>query len=238
MSTLLLLLLVVTAGPAAGSKWKATIQHVDDVVATVMLNGKKITKTARGTLDLVAPVKVDTVAAERPDTITVEPVRSPYGAMTFRNDSGIAVLNFKKKDARVDPITVAALSGYLGRLVLDDPQRPAMSSCADGHQAAAEKWLRHTVASVFHAEPADVTMTNLKVECSPTGSGAHHEVSFDASIQRGISALVLKGKGAITVDRSLWVTTWKLSGPMTQTDDSAVKMTLKGTFTSKFELGR
>ena len=108
----------------------------------------------------------------------------------------------------------------------------------EGDQAATEHWLKKTLAAIFVAQVEDVGLTQVKVTCAPTRPGTRHTVSFDATVPHGMQALTLTGvKGTIDVDKSLWATNWKLSGPMSQPGDPQVQMQLTGTFTSRFELG-
>ncbi len=231
---LLLVLVAVSASPAVGSSWKVSIQHNLDLKMTMVIAGKKVSQSGKHTFATSGKLKVDSVTGDHPDAVSMTPAK--LGALTVKDDSGVGVVRFEKTPE--DPEIAPTVTGYLGRLVQTDPDRAAMSACGEGHQAAAEHWLKKTLAAVFHGQADDLTLSQVKLACAVTKSGIKDDVSFDAALPRGVQSLTLKGKGSIEVDNAVWVTTWKLSGPMEQPGDPAVDMKLSGTFTSKFELGR
>jgi hypothetical protein len=230
-----LLLIALAAAPTAGSTWKVSLEHTTAMKLEAVFDGTK--RSQNGTQALVFKGKAKVVEAKdgKPESVTV--AHPKFGAITVADDSGVAVV--RMKSAPEDQNDVQLLGAYLGRLVLADEDREAMSACGEKHQAASEHWLRKQLAGVYRGQPGDIVLKNVKLACKATKAGAKDDLSFEAEIPRGISSSVqMKGKGTIEADTGLWVTTWKLTGAIQQAADPSISLNVSGTFISRFELSR
>jgi hypothetical protein len=63
----------------------------------------------------------------------------------------------------------------------------------------------------------------------PTKTGTKLELSFSAKVPRAMLTISLQQKGTLTIDKGLWFTQWKMSGPVHVTGEG---VEVDGTFAS------
>jgi hypothetical protein len=204
----------------AASSWSVTIHHVE-----------KLTVKTRGQVasdDTAFDTKAKLTGT--PTSFTVEGRDLPRASV--REEDGAPVITF---DGTPKPSVAQVLRRTLGRLVVQDPEREAMSTCSAQTQAATQRWLVTGVARINGSEPSEVTLSELTVKCTPTKPGTKLDVSFRASVPRATLTVVLQPKGTLTVDRSVWATQWRLEGPVHATSEGS-DVEITGTFSSSLSL--
>ena len=182
------LFVLLAAGPVEGSTWKLTLRA----------------KEKSDTLDETMVVRVGPAGV-----FSLEPTgKTGMPSLTVREDSGAPAVVFAPNEKRI--ITsqeTRAVRFFVGRLVVPDPEREAMSACAEG---ATERWLVRSIAAAWSVDASDVKLSELKVKCAVKKGVARHTVGFLVHVPRVLDNAALNG--TITVDPAVWVTQWSLSG--------------------------
>jgi hypothetical protein len=226
------LALVLLAAAAPAKEWTVTLHHLE----------KLVVKTRRGlspdntTLDAVAKVKIVSMSGGRPDAVTVEPLKHEFPKATVREDSGAPVVLFEN-DAPPPIGSGKTLKRVLGRLVVDDREHTAMSSCTADTEAATNRYLKEGIARINGSDPSEVSLSEVTVKCTPTKSGTRLDVAFSAKVPRGTMEIVLQCKGTLTLDKALWLTQWKIEGPVHASTPDA-ELSVDGSFSSSMSMSR
>lgn len=230
---------LLLAAPTVGSTWKGNWAHTNDLVATATAGGKKHKKVSKDSVSIAFKARVEAAGEKRPSEVAIESANVPTGPFSIRDDGGAAAVVFKKQ-VGFPPTneTVAAYKSTFGRLVLDDPERAAMSSCAGPAVPAAERWLMRTSAAMFHGEVSETKLANVVVKCAMKKDRAVFDVAWEAEVPVGVVVYKFAARGNVTVDPAVWVTGWSFGGPLEVDSNSRVELRVKGTFKSSFSLGK
>jgi hypothetical protein len=226
----MLLLLLLAVAPKPGSAWTLTIVAEENLHS----RAKTLSGDEKHRLDAKLRVKVDTVKGDRADGVTVESPKAEFPTAVVREDSGAPVVAFKGPQPGL--ATTQVLREAYGRLVVEDPEREAMSSCTANTQAATELWLKKSAARVNQTQPEDVTLTDLVLKCTATKTGTKLDVSFATRLPRATLTVEATAKGTLTVDKNVWATMWKLAGKVHVQSPDAVELEVDGTFSTSMGL--
>lgn len=229
MTLLALALLTFAAAPAPAPVWKLTLHHEE------RLTWRKREQSTRDDnhFDGVARLTVTSMKGARADAVTVEGITKSLPRITVREDAGAPVVVFEG-----DPNIFIGklLRRALGRLVVEDLEREAMSSCTPDTREATHRWLQLGVARITGAEPTEVRIEDLELSCKATKTGTRIDVQFTGQVPQATIAVTMKVKGNLVVDKNVWFTQWKLEGPVHALGEGDVEV--KGTFASSLTAAR
>jgi hypothetical protein len=230
---------LLLAAPTVGSSWKGSWTHTNNLVATATAGGKKHRRVAKDSVSIAFKAKVEKAGEQRPSEVAIESPNIPTGPFSVRDDGGAATVVFKQQ-LGFPPAneTVSAYKSTFGRLVLDDPERAAMGSCAAAAVPAAERWLMRTSAAMFRGEVSETKLANVVVKCAMKKDRAVFDVAWDAEIPVGVVVYKFTATGTVTVDPAVWVTGWSFGGPLEVDSNNRVELKVKGTFKSAFSLSK
>lgn len=235
----LLLALALAAAPKAASVWKVSVTANEKMRVEANLAGVRTVSGDAEGADFKLKLSVVSVNGDRPSLVTLEQLgrgSAKLPAMRLEEDSGAPVLTFAGDPP--DRSTVILLKGHLGRIVLDDPERLAMSTCTDATAAATDRWLQTAIGRLNGTDPSVVKISALEVGCAKTKTGTKLTVSFVSDVPRGPLLVHTEPKGTINVDQVSWFTQWDFGGPVTAVSGGRVDMRAEGTFSTKLVISR
>jgi hypothetical protein len=235
MSALVSVLLL--AAPTVGSSWKGNWTQANNLVATATAGGKRHKNAAKTNISVSFKARVDDAGEKRPREVLIDSPNLSTGPFTIRDDGGAAAVVFKKPPVfPPSNETVHAFKGVFGRLVLDDAEREAMSSCGPPAVPAAERWLMRTSAAMFNGEVSETKLANVVVKCAAKKDRTVFDVAWDAEVAVGVVVYKFAALGTVTVDPAVWVSGWSFGGPLEIDSNSRTELKVKGTFKSSFTL--
>jgi hypothetical protein len=224
----------VLLSAAPSGSWKVDVVHKEDLRGNGKKKGADYTAPALLTEQFI--LAITEAGDPRPKGVELTMLKGTLGKVTVSGERGEAYVRLEHPPA--DMRLRNGLIRYLDRLVVEDPLRPAMSTCDAASQRAVEEWLHKTMAWITVSQPSEITVKDVKVKCSKTGSGVKHDVSLGVSAD-GKHGIHMTLKGKVIVDPAVWATTWSISGPMKVVfDKGTLALPMEGTFTSSFGLAK